>query len=435
MSWDTFKKNILRLSDNPNSIPTIDTVAKAYATEYDACIKRGGDSVNRIPVKKGNVETMELFFKAALSKGLIQTIGYDIVGEMGQGVIAYWSGAVLEKSPVPLMPAIGATVNVSVESDVVLIPGVWKPPLFIPPSTDTKNVIDMFILYAQSHLLTVGGIITTKSLYPPLATPGPGIINWTGYSVTPAPKTIKASALPLIEDDYQKAPLTTAINMSSYNAASFNVSVPTGTSILDDGEVRDNDNEYTTTTYETIGTDPTLYVEPAQFIYNPSNDDGEDYSGYSGAPLSPSDTLRKIYLPVLNEVHKDKPKGLRILMAAQTQVEGFFPASGPGKRPSRSFRTNNPGNVYPDGSKKGFATLALGIEAQWRYIHGPIFNGKSKYYKPSFTLFKYLSIYAPVGDGANNPNSYTNLVIGYFRSQGYKNVDGNTTLEEIRNLK
>lgn len=435
MSWDTFKKNILRLSDNPNSIPNIDKVAKAYATEYDACIKRGGDSINGISVKQGNVQTMELFFKVALSKGLIQTVGYDIVGEMGQGVIAYWSGAVLEKYPVPIFPALGSTLNVNIESAVVLVPGVWKPPLFIPPSLLTKNVIDLFILYAQTHLLTVSGIINTTSLYPPLLTPGPGVINWVGYSVTPADKTksIKLSALPIM-DDYQKAPLDVAINMSSYNGAAFNVEIEPITTILDDGVVRDNDNENTSTTYETTGKDAALYIEPAQFEYNPSNDGGLDYSGYDGAPLSPSDTLKKIYIPVLDVVHKDKPKGLRILMAAQTQVEGFFTSNGK-RGPSKSFRTNNPGNVYPNGSKAGFATLALGVEAQWRYIHGPIFSGTSKYYKPSFTLFKYLSIYAPVGDGANNPNSYTNLVVGYFRSQGYKNVDGNTTLEEIKNLK
>jgi hypothetical protein len=309
--------------------------------------------------------------------------------------------------------------------------------LFIPPSTNTKNVIDLFILYAQTHLLTINGAIVTNSLYPPFLTPGPGAINWLGYSVSKADKTqnIKLSALPVI-DDYQKAPLTIPINLSSYNGAAFNVDVEPITTILDDGVVRDNDNENTSTTYETTGRDAALYIEPAQFEYNPSNEgDGAlDYSGYDGAPLSPSDTLKKIYLPVLDVVHKDKPKGLRILMAAQTQVEGFFTRSGK-RGPSKSFRTNNPGNVYPKGNKSGFGTLALGVEAQWRYIHGPIFSGTSKYYKPSFTLFKYLSIYAPVGDGANNPNSYTNLVVGYFRSQGYKNVDGNTTLQQIKDLK
>lgn len=380
MSWDTFKKNILRLSDNPNAIPTIDTVAKAYATEYDACMKRGGDTINGIPVKQGNIPTMELFFKIALSKGLIQTVGYDIVGEMGQGVIAYWSGAILEKYPVPILPAIGTTVNVSVESNVAIIPGVWKPPLYIPPSTDTKNVIDLFILYAQTHLLTVGGIITTTSLYPPLLTPGPAVINWTGYSVSPAKKDVVLSALPLISDDNdQKPPVTDGINLYSYNKAQANVPDVKEIDLTDLGEIKDNDNEYTTTTYETVGEDPALYIEPDQFKYNPSNASGltEDYSGYTGGPMKPADSLRKFYLPLLKNVHGDKPKGLILLMAAQTQCEGFFPGS-------LSFRTNNPGNVGTNGIDIGkFTTLELGIDAQWRKILGPTLSGKSKYYKLS----------------------------------------------------
>ncbi len=56
----------------------------------------------------------------------------------------------------------------------------------IPPTKKTSVIVDDFISYATLHLSTVSGIINTVSLYPPIGTPGPGIINWTGYMVTPA---------------------------------------------------------------------------------------------------------------------------------------------------------------------------------------------------------------------------------------------------------
>ena len=56
----------------------------------------------------------------------------------------------------------------------------------IQPTKNHKLIIDEFIRYAQQHLSTVSGIVTTISTYPPLNTPGPGIANWSGYSVQPA---------------------------------------------------------------------------------------------------------------------------------------------------------------------------------------------------------------------------------------------------------
>ena len=56
----------------------------------------------------------------------------------------------------------------------------------IPPTKKTSVIVDDFISYATLHLSTVSGVINTVSLYPPIGTPGPGIINWTGYTITPA---------------------------------------------------------------------------------------------------------------------------------------------------------------------------------------------------------------------------------------------------------
>ena len=193
MSWVTFKQNIVRMSESPESINNIDLVAKTYAEEYDACIKRGMDIISMASVKQGNVETMKTLFKFALQQGQLSTVGYDLVGAMGPGVIAYWSSAVLNEFPIPQLPAPGTIGNISVYYNMAMVPGIWKPAFLIPPTTIPQTLVDIFIFYAQSHLATITGFIITNSLYPPFATPGPGIINWTGYFIDPVPVSVKVS--------------------------------------------------------------------------------------------------------------------------------------------------------------------------------------------------------------------------------------------------
>jgi len=193
MSWITFKENIVRLSENPDAIGDIDLVAKTYAQEYDACMKRGMDIISMASIKKGNVEMMENLFKFALLQGQTSVIAYDLVGAMGAGVLAYWGGAILNEFPIPILPAPGSISNIGVYNNIVLTPGVWKPAFLIPPTGTPKTLIDIFIFYAQSHLPTITGFIITNSLYPPFATPGPGVLNWTGYFIDPAPISVKVS--------------------------------------------------------------------------------------------------------------------------------------------------------------------------------------------------------------------------------------------------
>jgi len=145
MSWQIFKDNIVRMSDNPDAIPDIDTVAKTYAREYDAAIKRGKDTIEGVSLQKGNVEIMEALFKAALQKGLTSTEPYDLVGEMGKGVIAYWGGAIMNNFPNPKTLPPGAVSNISVTSNVVMGPGNWQASLTPPASArfnDPEELLD-----------------------------------------------------------------------------------------------------------------------------------------------------------------------------------------------------------------------------------------------------------------------------------------------------
>jgi hypothetical protein len=128
MSWEIFKQNILKVSNSPESVNSTDMIADLYAKEYDAAIKRGFDSTHKVTLKRGNVELMKRLFKLALDKGLSQTGDYDLVGEMGNGVLAYWAGAVMNEIPIPTIPATGATTNVSVTSNIVVSNGKWALP-------------------------------------------------------------------------------------------------------------------------------------------------------------------------------------------------------------------------------------------------------------------------------------------------------------------
>jgi hypothetical protein len=288
------------------------------------------------------------------------------------------------------------------------------------PTNNTSIIIDEFIAYATAHLQTVSGVINTVSLYPPLGTPGPGIVLWSGYTVAPAqqqPSTAQQqqeSNNPsntvdgqTVDDNYEKPPSSKPLNVYDSQTGNSDSDLPPGTF----GTFENNTG--------------TGNYNPPKGTYG-YNSNSVGYGGFSGGNVSTSDTLRLVYIPVLNKVHADKSIGIRTLMAAQTQLEGFYKGTA-------SFRTNNPGNVYPKGNKSGFATLEEGTLAQWRYVLGPIFGGTSQYYKPSFSLFKYLSIYAPVGDGGNNPTAYTNFIISYFKKQGFS-ITADTTLDEIKNI-
>ena len=140
MSWETFKQNILRVANSPEGISDINVVAELYAKEYDAAVKRGFDRQHKIKLVSGNVEMMKQLFISALQKGVNSSTPYDLVGEMGAGVKAYWSGAVMATTPLPIQPAIQATVNLSVTQNIVTNPGVWKQPTSSPAVNDSNEL-------------------------------------------------------------------------------------------------------------------------------------------------------------------------------------------------------------------------------------------------------------------------------------------------------
>jgi putative chitinase len=191
MSWDIFKQNILRYSNNPDTLKDTDKVAEIWTTEYDAAVKRGYDSVNFIAVKTGNVELMKPLLKLALDKGLSSKQPYDLVGAMGDAVRAYWTGAVLNEFPIPIIPAPGSVSNISVVSNVVTNTGVWTPQIVLPIDISEIEFSDAQL--ATSVLASLEGLSISEANAVALSsTTSPGISSTAAnlrlkLSLDPAP--------------------------------------------------------------------------------------------------------------------------------------------------------------------------------------------------------------------------------------------------------
>ncbi|MFZ9376685.1 MAG: SGNH/GDSL hydrolase family protein [Candidatus Fonsibacter ubiquis] len=145
MSWNLFKQNIINKLCNAKQVPDINYVAKTFAEEYDAVVKRGGTIPDNIKVLSGNKQLMETLFLTALQKGLNSTEPYDLVGEMGKGVKAYWSTAQLSTFPIPFTTPVqistGVIVNTLSISNSITNPGIWNSAndSNLSKKTDTNN--------------------------------------------------------------------------------------------------------------------------------------------------------------------------------------------------------------------------------------------------------------------------------------------------------
>ena len=189
MSWKQFRDNVLRVVSDPSKIASTQQVADVFAVEYDACIKRGGDSVNKIRVKTGNVDLMKIIFNLELQNGLTQTNPYQLVTNMGDGVIAYWQTVILDTNLIPIIPAPGSVVNIAHISNKITDVGQWPKMPPIPPTNSYVSIVDSFILASFIHLSKIKGNIYTTSLYPPVGNAAPGVLPWTGYFIDNPPAT------------------------------------------------------------------------------------------------------------------------------------------------------------------------------------------------------------------------------------------------------
>jgi len=113
---------------NQNGIKSYEDFAKKLTQEYDAACKRGFDTVNGIVILKGNTELMETILKGVLASALQQPSGeHPIITNLGKAFVGYWTGAQMSLSPPPIIPSLGAVLNISQVSNIIVDPGIWQP--------------------------------------------------------------------------------------------------------------------------------------------------------------------------------------------------------------------------------------------------------------------------------------------------------------------
>jgi len=176
--------------------------------------------------------------------------------------------------------------------------------------------------------------------------------------------------------------------------------------------------------------------------------------------ISFSDEIINKYIPAWNNVKA--PLGVKLLCLIMADHEGFWGKSAKHRTSTRSFRTNNPGNIgnTDNGSNVSFPTLEAGIEAQVKYFN-KILSGTSKAYplnklvviKPYFSqeiadnfatykkspwlpgykfvftgrLDQFIKIYST---GARSGNQYLSEIVSFYKNHGH-DITGATTLQEL----
>jgi len=191
MSWKLFKVNMLLYMNNPAGVVAFPQYAAKLAMEYDMCMRRGGQLINKNPVATALVPLfvtmMNVAHTTALTKG---TPGkHAFLKDVGNAVKGYWTGATLLPFSTPLIPAPGSVQNIIANSVMVTSPGTWPNVPFEIPTDSCLTFLDMMVLFMQIHLLSLKGMYMTTSLYPsaPSPIPGPGVVQWTGYSIPNIP--------------------------------------------------------------------------------------------------------------------------------------------------------------------------------------------------------------------------------------------------------
>ena len=191
MSWKLFKVNMLLYMNNPLGVVAYPQYAAKLAMEYDMCIRRGGQLIHKNPVAAGNlplfITMMTVAHTMALTKGV--PAQHAFLKDVGNAVKGYWTGATLLPFPTPLIPAPGSVQNILANSAMVTSPGTWPNVPFEIPTDSCLSFLDMMVLFMQVHLFSLKGMYMTTSLYPsaPAPIPGPGVLQWVGYSIPNIP--------------------------------------------------------------------------------------------------------------------------------------------------------------------------------------------------------------------------------------------------------
>lgn len=179
---------------------------------------------------------------------------------------------------------------------------------------------------------------------------------------------------------------------------------------------------------------------------------------YQVVPVKLTPAITSIYIPARERAVPHIPTGFKLLITIMALQEGFY-------KGSRSFRSNNPGNIGNDdsGKTKVYPTLEDGIKTQVSYIkelvdglHPEYPMGKLKIIKPDYSkeidnhpeyglpcflpgytftftgqLDQFVKIYST---GARVGNGYVNRITSFYKANGFF-ITPESKIQDIITLK
>ena len=202
-------------AETANSIKnTVDNTlfAKLLTDEYDKVIRGGKTIIGGMPIGLGNRALMFATLMNILKATSINKNG-DLLRDIGPAILAYWTPAFTTLIDTPTIPCIGTVKNIQTTLGINIFPGIWTP-ITIPAMGTVQPWLMSFIASASLHLLTVSGIITCLSQYPPPAPPAPGILPYVGYFVKPV-SVVKGNNLASTIKNSLKASVKSAVKVAT----------------------------------------------------------------------------------------------------------------------------------------------------------------------------------------------------------------------------
>lgn len=183
----------------------------------------------------------------------------------------------------------------------------------------------------------------------------------------------------------------------------------------------------------------TIIISGAKNKSKPLANNGVSTKGKRGIPsVTYGNKIKTEYIPTRDKVLASRPKGLKTLLTAHAQQEGFYPGTTAYDLKNPGNFTRKVGDIPTDGRGTGtfrsrfvkFKTLSDGIKTQAAQVD-LILKGGSNSYQKNPTLRQYIYSYAPPSE--NNSDAYIDYIIAFFKKENMV-ITEDMKLSEVINM-
>jgi hypothetical protein len=171
----------------------------------------------------------------------------------------------------------------------------------VQPTKNTGLIVDEFIRYANQHLLTVKGMITTVSIYAGPST-APGVVMWNGYQVAGA-RSSRDGASSVANDLFIGEDANTTPIEQSYAYLSDDEAITIADEAMKDMDNSINNLQINEETYKIETTTEYLDSNSEKIVYAETANETETKSGVNGLGNGVPD---KIIKKIENKVNSKK---------------------------------------------------------------------------------------------------------------------------------